>query len=268
MSRFEKIEKLLYSYEDWNTVARGKTPHYYFEIKKDNQSFFYFGANHSRDIHNSQYKKLKLYWKRFLEETKGENAVVLVEGGVRKIYKNEELAVKGDSEAGFITLLASKVGIPTFSPEPDPLDERDYILKKFSEDELNYYYFSRLANAWNMALEPKASFEEYIGRYSERKSKIKNWLDFGFPLKEMKEIHKKIIKNNFDKNNKELFALLINPTKKENPIRQVVIANSTYRNICVVQEVEKLWNKGKNIFIVYGGAHPILQEPALRELLK
>jgi len=268
MDKIQQIENLMYSYGDWNKVARGKGQNYCFEIEKKNQSLFYFGANHSRDINDPQYEKLQAYWQKFFEKTKEKNSIVLVEGGARQIHENEELAVRRDSEAGLITLLASKAGITTYSPEPDPLDERKYILEKFSEDELNYYYFSRLVNAWHNMPEPKSPFEKYIERYSQKKSEIKNWADYGFPLEEMKKVHRKIFKRDFDQNDKDLFALLINPTKEENPLHQVVRATSTYRNICVVQEIEKLWMDGKNIFVVYGGAHPILQEPALRKLLQ
>ncbi|MEK7628306.1 MAG: hypothetical protein AAB421_02725 [Patescibacteria group bacterium] len=268
MDKIEQIENLMYSYNDWSRVAHGKGPNYCFEIEKNDQILFYFGANHSRDINNLQYEKLRKYWQNFFEKTKGLDSIVLVEGGTRQVHENEELAARRDSEAGFITLLANRVGIVTNSPEPNPLDERRYVLKNFSEDELDYYYFSRLVNAWHSMLEPKSSFEKYIERYSQKKPEIKNWKDYGFPLKKMREVHQKILKSDFAQNDKELFSLLVNPTKKENPLYQVVRATSTYRNIFVVQEIEKLWHDNKNIFVVYGGAHPILQEPALRTLLK
>lgn len=266
MNKPEQIESLMHSYDDWNTVGKVKYP-YHFEIQKGNQYLYYFGANHSRDLKNKQYPILKKYWQEFLEKTKGANAVVLVEGGERQVHENEELAVRRDSEAGFITLLAHKAGITTYSPEPDPLNERKYILEKFSEDELNYYYFSRLVNAWHNMPGPKLPFEKHIERYSQKKPEIKNWADYGFPLEEMKKVHQKILKSDFDQNDKDLFMLLINPTKKENPLHRVVIATSTFRNISIVQEIERLWKDGKNIFAIFGSAHPILQEPALRKLL-
>ena len=260
-------ESLLYSYYNWSTVAKNKGSGYHFEINKNNQVLFYFGANHSRDKNDPQYEKIRNYWQKFLDKTGGKNSIVIVEGGVRQVHENEELAIKRDSDPGFITFLADKSGISTDSPEPDPSEQRRYLLKSFSEDEIDYYYFACLVNQWLRYQEPKPLFEKYMERYAQQKEEITNWAHHGFPLESMKRIHKKLFNSDFDENDKEFFGLIINPTKKDNPLQKVVVANSTHRNVHMVREIEKLWEKGKSIFIVYGSAHAILQEPALRKLL-
>lgn len=264
----EEIEQLLYSYDDWSVVAQGKVGGpYCFDILQGQQTLFYFGANHSRDINNLQYEKLRKYWQRFLDVNNSADVLVFVEGGERIVHETEELAVRRDSEAGFITLLAHRVGITTYSPEPGAVEERKYLLSKFSEENIDYYYFARLVNQWHNYPEPKADFNAYIGRYTEHKEPMTNWSYHGFPLERMKTIHEKLFGASFDERDKELFALLINPTRKDNPLRDVVIGSSTFRNIHMVQEIKRLWDDGKSLFVVYGSAHAILQEPALRKLL-
>jgi len=40
--------------------------------------------------------------------------------------------------------------------------------------------------------------------------------------------------------------------------------NSANNQPYLVKEIIKLWNEGKNLFIVYGSGHAIVQEKALR----
>lgn len=83
----------------------------------------------------------------------------------------------------------------------------------------------------------------------------------------MEQIHKTIFDTDFSLEDKNFFFSIINPTKEKSIINKVSRTCSTFRNIHVTMEIEKLWNQGKNIFIVFGAGHLILQEPALRKLL-
>lgn len=252
MFTIEEIIPLLYTYDDEEYRKRARTPNYSFEITRGDQRLHYFGTNHSRDISNPQYEALRTYWADFLEKTNGKNAVVFVEGGVRRIHPDEETAVREDSDPGFVTLLAHKANIACYSPEPPSGDIEKYVLENFPEDELNYYYFARMVNQWNHIPDPRPAFEHYMRTFS---------------LEEMKRMHMSITGVEFNESDKELFALLSNPTKRNNPLHKLIRAFGVYRNAFIVQEIEKVWSEGKNIFIVYGGSHPILQERALRTLL-
>jgi len=76
------------------------------ELSDGDKKLFYFGANHSRDPDNFQYKELKKYWRKFLEETKENDKIVLLEGVPSKVSENEREAIKEGAESSFMTLLS------------------------------------------------------------------------------------------------------------------------------------------------------------------
>ena len=82
----------------------------------------------------------------------------------------------------------------------------------------------------------------------------------------MKELYKKILDKNFDE--KESPNDLINPNKTETPINKIARAQSDLRDVNITTEIVRYWNEGKSIFAVFGLGHLIIQEPALRKLLK
>lgn len=257
------IESLLYSYDEWKAVYK-KMP-YSFTIKKNAQYLYYFGANHSHDPKNEEFPALREFWKEFLEKAGNKNGVVFVEGGLRKLVESEETAIKRDSESGFITFLANRARVPVHCPEPNPTGERINLLKKFSKEEVQYYYFARVAHAWHRR-DPKPNFEEYTSHYLEQDKVDSKWEDFDFSLEHMKLIHKKLFGTDFE-NNEQFSFQNINPTVENSVINKVARACSIYRNVHIVTEILKFWKEGKNIFVVFGGAHAVLQEPALRKLL-
>jgi hypothetical protein len=205
---------------------------------------------------------LREYWGKFLEKTGKENAVVFIEGGLRKFDKNEETIIKRNGEGGLITWLANVAGIPTHSPEPNRVEEMEALLQKFSKEEIAYYYFARSVHSRHR-LDPKPEFEAYINKYLEGWKKI--WKDFDFSIENMKRIHKDIFGDEFNEN-EDRFSY-VNPTIEKSVINKVARACSTYRNVHVVSEILKFWQEGKNIFVVFGGSHAVMQEPALQKLL-
>ncbi|MDZ4205691.1 MAG: hypothetical protein U1C12_00525, partial [Patescibacteria group bacterium] len=88
-----------------------------FEIENGRQSLFYFGANHSRDPKNRQYPILKKYWERFLKVTDGKEKIILIEGTLREIPKDEKSAIIRGAEGNLVTLFAKKESIPVACPD-------------------------------------------------------------------------------------------------------------------------------------------------------
>ncbi|MCK9351460.1 MAG: hypothetical protein WCT49_04130 [Candidatus Paceibacterota bacterium] len=258
----KEIESLLYSYDEWKSIAK-KWP-YCFEIEKNEQLLYYFGANHSHDPNNEQFPVLREFWGKFMDKTGGKNSVVFVEGGLRKVLKDEEMTIKRNGEGGLITWLAKDIEAHIYCPEPTRTEETEALLKKFSKDEIEYYYYMRGLHSGSR-LNPKPNFEEYANKCLTRDKTESKWEDFDFSIENMKRIHKNLFGVDFDEN-EDRFSY-INPTTENSVINKVARACSTYRNVHIVSEILKFWQEGKNIFVVFGGAHAVLQEPALRKLL-
>lgn len=66
---------------------------FHFELSNKNQILYYFGSNHSRNPEDQQYIQLKSYWTKFINKVKNESAVVLIEGGLRKLRSTADEAI-------------------------------------------------------------------------------------------------------------------------------------------------------------------------------
>ena len=85
----------------------------------------------------------------------------------------------------------------------------------------------------------------------------------------MKKIHKKIFKTLFNEKDKMFFYDIINPTILKTVINKVSrLEDEGSRDVYIVDQIEKFWKKGKNIFIIYGCGHAIIQKKALQYMVK
>lgn len=257
----------MHSRDDWK-MHKDKPRPYCFEIENKDESLYYFGANHSRDIQDEQYPKLEQYWNRFLAKTVNKDRVVFVEGGKRKIWADKETAVHNDSEAGFVTKLAHESSVSVECPEPDANIERDYLLEKYSKDQIQYYYFARLIPVWHKGKEPKESFENFVKKYERvMTSENEKWGDYDFSLKNMIYVHQRLFSTPFDENNIDFFKSIVNPMTEKSIINEVARDCSMFRDVHIVTKIKDRWKEGKSMFVVFGSSHAIMQEPALRQLL-
>ncbi|MEK7115126.1 MAG: hypothetical protein AAB847_02095 [Patescibacteria group bacterium] len=83
----------------------------------------------------------------------------------------------------------------------------------------------------------------------------------------LKIIHRKLFKTEFNKDDKDFFANIVNPTRSDSVINKVPRVLSTFRDATIVDEIVKYWQQGKSIFTVFGGGHVIVQDRALKTLL-
>ncbi len=247
------------------SMAKGKLPT--FEIEKHGQVLFYFGANHSPDPNNEQYDKLIEYWKKFLEKTGGRNCIVLVEGWKRPVLKNKEGAIKNGNEGTFITMLADQKGIPTECPEPDEKEIIEALLKQFTKDKIVFYYFISQLKGWQRFSEPRPNFDEFVPMIFKRVKRITEWDDYNFSTDHMLKIYEEVFGQKISKEELMNTEIDFSNPNKEGPINFVARASSDIRDFNIASEIERYWNEGKDIFVVFGSGHLIIEEPALRATL-
>ncbi|HEY4516050.1 MAG TPA: hypothetical protein VJH67_02590 [Candidatus Paceibacterota bacterium] len=257
---------LLLPREQYREVHKkhGRAP-FMFEIENYKQLLFYFGANHSRDPNDSQYSVLRKYWNKFLKSTEDRDRIVLVEGGLRRPANNEEKAIKEDSEAGLVTFFAHQANIPVDCPD---IIDNDLVklLPNNSKEVVLLYYFLSFANQWRGQSDPKPDFEKYTSSWLETQNKRKIWEGMDTSFERMKQLYKENIGKEFDQNDN--FNDLVNPNRTETAVNKIARAQSDLRDANVASEIERYWNEGKSIFVAFGSGHLIIQEPALKKVLK
>ncbi len=259
----DEIKKALMPYGVYNKTQHSSP--YFFKIKKYNRVLYYIGANHSHNPKDKQYPFIRRYWNEFLKVAKPETSSVAVEGGLRKLEKSEEEAIKNWSEGSFITFLAERKKYKQFSPEPDRRTLLKEVIPKYSKEVIQYYYFCISVYYWGLNYRTM-NFEEYIVKTLKRDEKELGWKNFDFSLENMKKIHKSLFKGEFDELNTDFFYTQINPTFRTTIINCFSQDKGIVRDAFIIKKLLDHWKKGENLFIVFGYTHAIVQEPALKKL--
>ncbi len=235
---------------------------YFFSLKKNNAVLFYLGTCHSWDPKNQQFNFIKEKWSDFLKIAK--NPFVIIESRGWKIHKTETEAIIRGGEIDFMAYLCHQANIPIACFEPDRGGEMNALLKQFSKEQVAYYYFARTVAQWHR-LTQKPDINSYLSPFLQRDEKVSGWNNFEFSIKNMENIHLRLFSAELDFNNVDFFKKIENPTREDNPLKEIVRASGKYRNQTIVNNIKKIWNKGYNLFIVYGERHARDHEKILRE---
>jgi hypothetical protein len=253
------------SFEEYKKI-RHESPYKYI-LKKGSQYLYYFGSRHSYDPKDKQFNEIEAFFNDFIKETRGKDSVILVEGGKRPIAKTQAEAILKGGEMDFVAFLAGQLGMNNVSPEP-PEDFRLHELAKhFSKNEIIYYDFARVVYQWNRKVK-KPPFEEYLNWFLEEDKQNSGWNDFDFSISHMAEIHKNLFGKEFDRNEKDFFYSIVNPTTEFSVINKISrFEDAGFRDLYILGEIEKYWKEGKNVFVIYGFSHVVMHEPVLRDLV-
>lgn len=210
---------------------------------------------------------LKKFWNEFLLKANKQKSIVFVEGGKRQVCSSEEEAISKGAESNLITYLADKESIETFSPEPPEPFRFEELLKRFTKEEIIYYEFARVTFQWNRYLK-KPDFKMYITDSLKNDKKNSGWTDFDFSIENMLRIEKSMFNRNFDQNDKDFYYNVTNPTTNFSRINELSkFEDSGFRDPYILSQIEKYWNNGQSLFIVYGCSHAVMHEQAINHLL-
>lgn len=230
------------------------------------QEFIYIGSEHSHDINHPQFGIIQRYWEHWLDGKDSSNCIALIEGGTFDPSQSLEDATYENAERGFLAWKAKQENMQFDSPEPDDKQEIQHLLQEFSKEEIFHYYFIRDVVQWYW-IDSRPDFHEHFGfipRMPERYG-IEN---YELTLEKLKDIHKDITGQEFDPED-IYFLKRLGSSSYDKAITNKIAARSVaFRDQHIVEEIEKHWNKGKNIFSVYGFSHVEEQEDRLKQLLQ
>lgn len=263
------IADLIPEKSNWHRIK--KSDPYSYTLENNGQVLFYFGANHSHDSSNHQYPVLEYFWNRFVESEHTEK-VALVEGGLRHLRPTIEESVEKDGECGWVTHHAHEKKIPVVCPEPKDKQEQGRLQTKFTQEEIQLYYFVRLVQVWHRKGQ-SLSFEEFYNQYYGEKyalfipKNLPDWSQFDFSVAHMKEVHLQVFGREFDETNLGYYKKVVSHARTDFVTNLVSAECSRYRDIAIVTNIINEWKLGKSIFVCFGLSHAVFQEPALRQIL-
>lgn len=258
--------------EEYNKT-RHKTP-YVFSLNSGKQFLFYFGCEHTRDPQNEQFSRIESFWSDFLNKTNKQNCLVFIEsvplpkivGEREEIIGEREEIIKEYSERGFMIWLAEKEKIPFHYPEILIGEEAEILAKSFPKKLVVYFYFIRSVQSWIKGNTPD-DFEVVLERATNACRQRISWQDASCSVEDMKKIHEEIFRESLSLKNRKSIDRAPVPIYHDSVINEISRASSRIRNIKVLEEIEKFWREGKNLFILYGASHAVMQEGAVRSMV-
>lgn len=256
-------EKLI-PYAEWDRV---KNPIRRLDMVSSSKGrLYYFPAGHSSDPADPQFREIERAW------SKVKPTIAFYEGPNRPIAATRDETIKQTGESGFVRFLATRDGIQIARLEPPPQDEANFIMQKFSAEQVKLFYVlreaSRLRERRNL---PEAELRAAITQLLERASQIQGIGSVINNLDELDAAYRRYWKSpehwwqapsawfdplNSSANTGGIFTNEINRMSSE------------YRNRHMYEVLAKAALEGKRVFAVVGGNHVPMQEPALRCALK
>lgn len=83
---------------------------------------------------------------------------------------------------------------------------------------------------------------------------------------DVKNLHRKIFNTELDLNDLKFFYDLVDPSQNNSVYNEISRAEDVIRDSTIVKNILDYWERGYSVFIVYGSAHAVNQERALKEL--
>jgi len=237
------------------------TPHF-FSLKRSNVTLFYLGVQHSWNPTNPQFNFIKEKWKDFLKIAK--NPLVVVESQGWKVYKTETEAILKGGEINFMAYLCHQANVHISCFEPDRGSEMNALLQQFSKEQIAYYYFARVVAQWHR-LTQKPEINAYLSQFLQCDEKASDWNNFVFSIKQMKKIHQQFFKTRLNLNDADFFKKIENPTREDNPLKNVVRASGKYRDQTIIGGIKNVLDKKHDLFILYGKGHAHNHEKTLHD---
>lgn len=234
-----------------------------------NHYLFYVGFGHSFDPQDSKYEILRHYWHEFLKITGKINCLTVNEGGIRPITASEEDAIVRGGEMMWLSHKANEASIPSDSFEPSLEDELKGLLTQFSKEEIILFFAVRQAGQY-CRLTEKPDFQSYIQTTLDDYRQKTGWEDIDFSYDNVVKLYSKHLSGNFEDGItiENYFVDLCGPYRTGAITNKISRLDNLIRDSYIVEQIKKSWDEGKNLFIVYGRHHAVVQEPALRFLLQ
>ncbi|MDQ5844203.1 MAG: hypothetical protein M3539_02790 [Acidobacteriota bacterium] len=259
----KRCSKKLISYAEQNKAS---SPVFLLDLLSSSKGLFYFGARHSVDPADSQFLEIEQAW------NKAKPTIAFYEGPNRPIAATRDETIKQTGESGFVRFLAARDGIPIVSLEPSPQDEVNFLLKKFSPEQVTLFFVlretARLRERRKLA-EPE--LRAAVTQLLERASKMKLLSGPITNLDELDAAYRRFWKNpaQWWQAPSEWFDPLKSSADTggvfTNEVNQM---SSGYRDLHMYTVLSRATLEGKKVFAVVGRDHVAMQADALRCALK
>ena len=177
--------------------------------------------------------------------------------------------------------LAVDAGVDFESPEPDLKDEIAYLEEKgFERDAVFAFYVFRQLNQYTRekpqqdSTKAQKSISQYLETLFYELQSATKWEGFEYSVEHVQRVGRTFWKHELDFIDPKVPIQYVDPIPwpdsldSYTKINEVAAVSSMFRDRYIVGRVAENLKEHKKIFIVYGSAHAVVEEPALREIMR
>lgn len=258
------------TYDQYGEIERaGLVLPHVIEVVTDEQHLTFFGSDHTNNPAHPQFAELESRWATFCAEVA--NPIALVEGYSDElpedatVDKTASIVAGGESQC--MVYLARSSNVPVRSPEPDKIWLATQLADQFGKDKMALYYFVLQLSWWNRLTEVP-DIRARVGGLLEYLQQTYPSEEVDFSIEGMQELHTKIFGRPLDLYNHTHLNDITTPSRTDFVTNLISRRSGELRDENILEEIENYWAGGYSPFAVYGGAHAVRLEPALRKLGK
>lgn len=256
------------SYDQYADIERrGFDMPYVVEAGHQTQKIVFYGSEHTNNPEHPQFQDIEGRWSKFVAETS--RPIALVEGRFDETSevetKDRIRSIVDGGEAQFVVHLARRDGVEAVCPEPDRLWEANELAKEFGRDNVVFYYFIRQIGWWNRFSE-KPDIKLQANKMLELMKNAYEWGDVNFSIERMESIHEELFGKPLPWDDTQWIYDITTPTPTDYITNQLSRRSGELRDEYILKQIEQYWQAGKSPFAVFGSAHAIILEPALKKL--
>ncbi|HPD74333.1 MAG TPA: hypothetical protein PLX95_03560 [bacterium] len=237
---------------------------YFFHIRKGGQILYYLGFEHTYDPKDASWGVLENYLQDFINQTDGKKRLVLVEGGEKTLPYSRKEQIKTMGESYYTWFLAQASAIQVSSPEPDTTEQLKHLAKNFSKDLIITALYAEQISIRSNYIKPE-NMENSLETYIDYLKRISGWESEFFTMQSVQRCYKEVSGIDLDYNNLEYIKKETDPYLEENQINEVINSKSQFKDKIILENIENLWGRGYNLFIVFGKNHSIIHEITMRQ---
>ena len=260
-------------------------------FQKGDKALSYIGLHHTRDPESEEIKLIN----KTVEEFKPDcilfeslqNINEFREDMVKGVWKDIEKYgwatvalnyIKNIGENYYLFALAVYKNISFDTIEGTKKEETNYLLKKeYSKDQIFFTHCLGTLISFHRGKHPSRRTEEHLVEVTQRTidDVIKNtdWPNYDFSLEHFKELYKQFIHVDFDITDEESYrnyaSYWLTDKANDYGIFNQINADSIYiRDRSCVKKIYLSLQEHNRIMAVMGSDHPILQQPAIRQIFE
>jgi hypothetical protein len=220
----------------------------------------YFGARHSNDSNDQQFSEIEYLWNQFKPD------IAFNEGGDPPVEKTREEAISKAGEPGLVRFLSARDKIPVRSLDPDRSELVTVLRKRYSAEQIKLFYLLGQMTEYQRIIGGDESRDEHIQKTINILNSVPG-LDV--QPKSMSEIESVFARSYPGQGSyRDARPSWFDPNLTGNVFNAISRDNNDFRDRYMLNLIVRTVDEKKRVFAVVGASHVVMQEKAIREMLK